>query len=96
MELAPVVAIITPTKGTRRALLGGTLELVRRQTLEAREHIIVDDGSDDGTAEDVLRRTEADPRLRYLPRTGQCTGANVCRNQGLAVASARSNRFSRF
>jgi glycosyltransferase involved in cell wall biosynthesis len=87
MESAPVVTIITPTKN-RRALLGETLESVQRQTLEAWEHIIVDDGSDDGTAEDVLRRTEADPRLRYLPRTGQCTGANVCRNQGLAVASA--------
>ena len=86
MHSPPVVTIITPTKN-RRALLGETLESVRRQTLEAWEHIVVDDGSDDGTAEDVLGRAEADPRLRYMPRTGQRTGANVCRNQGLAAAA---------
>ena len=83
----PLVSVVTPTKN-RRALLGETMDSVQRQSLDAWEHIIVDDGSDDGTAEEVRGRAMADPRLRYLLRTGQRAGANVCRNQGLAAANA--------
>jgi hypothetical protein len=83
----PIVSIVTPTKN-RLKLLGETIESVQLQTFDRWEHIIVDDGSDDGTAEDVGRRAEIDPRLRYLPRSGQRAGANVCRNQGLAAATA--------
>lgn len=64
------------------------MDSVQRQTFAAWEHLIVDDGSDDGTAEEVSRRAAADPRLRYLARKGDRSGANVCRNQGLAAASA--------
>lgn len=84
---APLVTVITPTKN-RRALLCETMNSVQRQTFAAWEHIVVDDGSDDGTAEEVRSRGEADPRVRYLPRTGDRAGANVCRNQGLAAANA--------
>jgi glycosyltransferase involved in cell wall biosynthesis len=63
------------------------MESLQRQDLQAWEHIIVDDGSDDGTAEEVTRRAQADPRVRYLSRTGKAAGANVCRNQGLAAAN---------
>jgi|GEM_PF-587214 len=87
MTSSPAVTIVTPTKN-RRVLLAETMDSVRRQTLVAWEHIIVDDGSDDGTAEVVSRRAESDPRVRYLMRTGQRTGANVCRNHGLASAAA--------
>lgn len=83
----PMVAIITPTKN-RLELLCETMNSVQAQTFEAWEHIVVDDGSDDGTVEEVLRRNAADQRVRYLPRTGQRSGANVCRNQGISAASA--------
>ena len=83
----PMVAIITPTKN-RLELLCETMNSVQAQTFDAWEHIVVDDGSDDGTAEEVLRRNAADHRVRYLPRTGQRSGANVCRNQGISAASA--------
>ena len=83
----PLVSVITPTKN-RLELLRETIRSVQQQTFDCWEHIIVDDGSNDGTAEDLHRRAADDPRLRYLQRTGQRVGANVCRNQGIAAASA--------
>jgi hypothetical protein len=84
---SPKITVITPTKN-RCVLLRETMDSVRRQSLQAWEHIIVDDGSDDGTAEEVQRRLAADRRVRYLSRAGTRVGANVCRNQGLGAASA--------
>ena len=54
----PMVAIITPTKN-RLELLCETMNSVQAQTFDAWEHIVVDDGSDDGTAEEVQRRSAA-------------------------------------
>ena len=87
MNGAPVVSVVTPTKN-RLALLRETMDSVAAQTLPGWEHLIVDDGSNDGTAEEVAKRAAADPRIRYIPRTGDKPGANVCRNQG--VAESRS------
>ena len=83
----PVVAVITPTKN-RLKLLCEAMDSVQRQSFDAWEHIIVDDGSDDGTAEEVARRAAADPRIRYLRRTGEKSGANVCRNIGVRESRA--------
>ncbi|HZC22641.1 MAG TPA: glycosyltransferase family A protein, partial [Candidatus Binatia bacterium] len=44
---------------------------------------VVDDGSDDGTCEEVTRRAAADARVRYVRRTREPAGANVCRNLGI-------------
>jgi glycosyltransferase involved in cell wall biosynthesis len=62
------------------------MDSLHRQSLQSWEHIVVDDNSSDGTAEEVRQRARADPRVSYLPRAGDVTGANVCRNQGLAAA----------
>lgn len=83
----PAISVITPTFN-RRSLLAETMDSMAAQTTMDWEHLIVDDGSDDGTAEDVLRRAAQDPRVRYLPRAGAVAGANVCRNQGAAAAKA--------
>lgn len=83
----PLVTVITPTKN-RRALLGETIDSVQRQTLQDWEHIVIDDGSEDGTAAEVMARAQTDPRVRYMRRAGAAGGANVCRNQGLAAARA--------
>lgn len=64
------------------------MDSVQRQSFEAWEHIIVDDGSDDGTAEEVAKRTAADPRIRYIRRSGEKSGASVCRNIGVAESHA--------
>src|ERR1700680_3299690 len=50
------VAIITPTKD-RLNLLCQTMDSIQRQSFDAWEHLIVDDGSDDGTPEEVARRS---------------------------------------
>src|ERR1019366_5506400 len=83
----PKVAIITPTKN-RLALLCEAMESVHRQSFDDWEHIIVDDGSDDGTAEEVAKRTAVDPRIQFLRRNEGKGGANVCRNLGVARSRA--------
>jgi Glycosyl transferase family 2 len=80
------VAVITPTKN-RLKLLCETMDSVARQSFDAWEHIIVDDGSDDGTSEEVTKRAAADSRIRYIRRTGKRSGANVCRNIGIAKST---------
>jgi glycosyltransferase involved in cell wall biosynthesis len=80
--MPPQITIITPTKN-RRQLLARTMDSVRQQSLQEWEHIVVDDGSDDGTEEEVTQRADADPRVRYIRRSGPKAGANVCRNIGI-------------
>lgn len=82
MAVAPQVSVITATKN-RLNLLCHTMDSVRQQSFDAWEHIIVDDGSDDGTCEEVARRAGADSRVRYVRRLGDRAGANVCRNLGI-------------
>jgi glycosyltransferase involved in cell wall biosynthesis len=83
----PAVSVITPTKN-RVKLLRETINSVQAQSFAGWEHIIVDDGSDDGTAEEVLRRAKTDPRIRYIRRTSEKCGANVCRNIGITESRA--------
>lgn len=83
----PLVAIITPTKN-RLKLLCEAMDSVQEQSFAAWEHIVVDDGSDDGTAEEVTKRALADPRIRYIQRQGEKAGANVCRNLGVRESRA--------
>jgi len=85
MTDAPVVTVVTPTKN-RLELLIQTMDSVAAQTCPDWEHIVVDDGSDDGTEEYVRNRAHCDSRVRYLRRTGEKAGANVCRNLGLREA----------
>jgi glycosyltransferase involved in cell wall biosynthesis len=81
------VAVITPTKN-RLKVLCEAMDSVQRQSFDAWEHIVVDDGSDDGTCEEVTRRAAADWRVRYVRRGGDKSGANVCRNIGIVESSA--------
>jgi len=85
--MSTLVTVITPTKN-RLPLLREAMESVQRQTLEEWEHIVVDDGSDDGTAEEVARRAAIDSRLRYVQRVGDKGGANACRNLGVRESRA--------
>jgi glycosyltransferase involved in cell wall biosynthesis len=87
MSDEPSISVVTPTKN-RLKLLCEAMDSVQRQSFNAWEHLIVDDGSDDGTAEEVAGRAATDPRIRYIRRTGEKSGANVCRNIGIKESRA--------
>lgn len=77
-------SIITPTWDRADGRLQRCIRSVRTQQYRDFEHIIVDDGSEDGTAEIVRGACELDDRLRYLP--GEHSGRVVARNRGMRVA----------
>ncbi|RRR73343.1 MAG: glycosyltransferase [Candidatus Viridilinea halotolerans] len=84
MITTPHISVVIPTYN-RRAQLQNTLACLERQTYpaEAYEIIVVDDGSQDGTAED-LALLAAQGRLRYLCQANQGPGA--ARNAGVQLA----------
>lgn len=86
-ESQPAITVVTPTKN-RLPLLRQTIASVQAQQFSNWEHIIIDDGSDDGTAEEIVRHARIDARVRYLSREGKLRGGNVCRNQGVRAARA--------
>ena len=87
MNSVPLVTIITPTY-KRPALLAETLASVRSQTFQDWEYIIVDDDHDRSAFDVVSTAAASDPRVRYLTRTRDKAGANVCRNLGISQAKS--------
>jgi glycosyltransferase involved in cell wall biosynthesis len=87
MSQTPLISVITPTKN-RIELLCEAMDSVQRQNFDEWEHLVVDDGSGDGTTEEVTKRATADHRIRYLQRTGEKSGASVCRNIGVSESRA--------
>lgn len=82
----PRVSVIIPSDN-REDLLGETLESLRRQSFPHWEGIIVDDGSQDKSREVAQYYACQDRRFHAISRQGKRKGANVCRNQGLSIAS---------
>ena len=78
----PSVSVIVPTYNRRRTL-GRALDSVGTQTWPAREVIVVDDGSRDGTAEWL---PEAHPDVRLIPLTRNL-GAAHARNVAMREAT---------
>jgi glycosyltransferase involved in cell wall biosynthesis len=78
----PYFSIIIPTYN-RGDLISRTLTTIQSQTIDRWEVLIVDDGSQDNTA-DVVRPFLADSRFQYLPKENAERGA--ARNYGLARA----------
>ena len=62
------------------------MDSVAAQSFTDWEHLIIDDGSSEGTAEMAAARSASDPRVRYFRREGEPRGANVCRNLGVREA----------
>jgi glycosyltransferase involved in cell wall biosynthesis len=75
------ISVVVPAYNAGR-WLAGTVQSVRRQTLQALEIIVVDDGSTDGTAE-VCRRLA--PSVRLVQQENR--GLAAARNAGAAVAT---------
>lgn len=83
IDQAPLITVITPTHN-RRDQVVRAVESVLAQNLTRFEHIVVDDGSTDGT-EAALARIH-DPRLIYVG--AKWRGANAARNAGIERAQA--------
>jgi glycosyltransferase involved in cell wall biosynthesis len=80
-DTAPLITVITPTHNRRDKVLRA-VESVLSQSVSRVEHIVVDDGSTDGT-EAALARI-SDPRLIYVG--AKWRGANAARNAGIERA----------
>lgn len=86
----PLVSVITPTFNYG-ALIGETLDSLRRQTLADWECVVVDDGSTDDTAEVVARFARDDARFRYVRQANRRQAA--AKNAGLAATAGRYVQF---
>jgi teichuronic acid biosynthesis glycosyltransferase TuaG len=80
----PLASVITPVLNAVQ-FLPDTLAAVQKQTMSDWEHILIDDGSNDGSLEMMQLAAAADPRLRVLRTSGRM-GPGKARNLGLACA----------
>ncbi|AXK76852.1 MULTISPECIES: glycosyltransferase family 2 protein [Mycobacteriaceae] len=80
----PRVSVVIPTYN-RVHVLGRAIASVLNQTVPVHEVIVVDDGSDDGSSEMVIRLSRQDPRIVLLRQARG--GAPSARNRGIAYAS---------
>ncbi|MEK9180242.1 MAG: glycosyltransferase family 2 protein [Patescibacteria group bacterium] len=80
----PLVSIITPAHNAG-PYLRDTIGSVLSQTYNNFEHIIVDDGSTDDTAEVV--RSFTDPRIKYMSQKN--SGQSSARNAAIKVAKGK-------
>lgn len=82
----PSVSIIMATYN-RAHFIVETLQSIQRQTFEAWECLIIDDGGTDNTLDTITPIIEKDKRFKYLKRSGNYTkGLPGCRNYGLDLA----------
>lgn len=83
------VSVITPSFNTARAHLDRCIKSVLGQTFSDIEHIIVDDGSPSGEAEEAA---QAYPKVRYI-RLDRNYGRSHARNIGIRAASGEFVAF---
>lgn len=82
----PKVSVVVPTKD-RAKLLVETVYSVLDQTYENWELIVIDDCSEDDTADKLENFVKADKRIRFYIRSDRGCGAPICRNEGFHKAS---------
>jgi glycosyltransferase involved in cell wall biosynthesis len=83
--MATIVSVIIPTHN-RREFLPSAIASVLGQSFMDWELLVVDDGSQDDTA-DVVEPFLLDPRVRYVSQTQQ--GRSVARNRGIQMAQGK-------
>lgn len=81
---APLVSVVVPSYN-KKDFIGDTIASVQAQTYGNWELLVVDDVSTDGTADLVRKIAKDDPRIS-LEVLDKNSGANRCRNRGLAKA----------
>lgn len=82
----PYFSIITPTYN-REKFLAEMIKSVQAQSFTVYEHIIVDDGSSDGTEELVKSLAQNDTRIVYIKQENK--GRSVARNVGIEAAKGQ-------
>lgn len=93
--MRPRVSVITPVWNAA-GTLPATLASVRAQSLGDWEHLLIDDGSTDGSAALIAAAAAADSRVRALAtgaEQGANRGAGVARNLGIRAAEGRYIAF---
>jgi glycosyltransferase involved in cell wall biosynthesis len=85
---SPEISVIIPTLN-RIELLQQALDSVRNQTFKDWEVLVVDDGSNNETVEQLLKISQEEPRIQYVKRQRQQTGASACRNEGTEIAQGK-------
>src|SRR4051794_40901211 len=90
----PDITIVTPTyRRNAEGLLRKCLHSALEQTFTNFEHIIVDDGSTDGTEDLVRDLCKQDDRLVYVRHDRNSGLPAVRTNEGILRASGRSVVF---
>ena len=83
-SIIPRIAIVTACHNAAQ-YVGSTIDSVRAQTFPDRQHIVVDDGSTDGSGDVVAALARNDPALTYVTQLQR--GCAAARNRGvLSVA----------
>lgn len=88
--MKPLVSVITPAHNAA-SVLARAIQAVADQTRGSVEHIVIDDGSKDGTLELLQELSREVPHLRYLHQQRQ--GAGMARNLGIEAAQGRYIAF---
>ncbi|MGR5474719.1 glycosyltransferase family 2 protein [Vibrio astriarenae] len=89
-HLNGLVSVVTPAFNSKNVILK-CVESVVNQTLSVKEHIIVDDGSVDGTSEYLKQLCLQYPHIKVLTQSNQ--GAGVARNYAISEAKAKYIAF---
>lgn len=90
MSQQPAVSIIMPAYNAQ-ATIAASIQSVQAQTLKNWELIIVDDGSDDQTAEIASVIAQQDSRICVVQRPNR--GPSIARNTGVDLAQAHVIAF---
>lgn len=88
MEEKPLVSVITPAYNAG-VFIEDAIKNVLNQTYQNFEHIIIDDGSTDNTAQIV--HSFSDPRIKYILEKN--SGQSFARNTGIEVARGKYVAF---
>lgn len=89
-ERSATVAVVVPMFNAERTI-GATVASICRQTHQALDIIIVDDGSSDGSTAIAAAYAKRDPRIRILQQTN--SGVAAARNNGVAATDAEFLAF---
>jgi glycosyltransferase involved in cell wall biosynthesis len=82
---APAISVVLPVRNGQ-AFLDEAIRSIRAQSFGDFEFIVVDDGSDDATAEIARRHAADDPRIRIIAQAP--AGIVAALNRGIETASA--------